>query len=116
MSGTDAGSFTVDSGGQLSLASGVTLDVETKASYSFNITATDKDNETGSIAITLDVHKGETHLAIWCGTINISFDFGTGNWYGCGLVRANIPPVFASDFGSLVLRPHIFPFRGSSIS
>ncbi len=64
LSGTDASSFTIDSdtttndadrGGQISVASGVKLDYEIKNSYMVTVTATDPDNLSDSIAVTIMV-------------------------------------------------------------
>ncbi|MCG9128915.1 cadherin domain-containing protein, partial [Candidatus Poribacteria bacterium] len=55
LGGTDAASFGIDStSGQLSTKSA--LDYEVKRSYSVTITVTDPDNETGSIAVTINVN------------------------------------------------------------
>ena len=53
--GTDASSFDISSGGQLSLASGVTFDYEAKNAYSITVTvsdATDTDVENVTVAVT----------------------------------------------------------------
>ena len=55
LSGADAGSFDISaSGGQLTLASGVTLDYETTTSYSITVIASDETN-TSSVAVTVTV-------------------------------------------------------------
>ncbi len=56
LSGADAGSFDIDDGtGQLQTKSGVSYDLETKASYSVTVTATDPDNASDSIAVTVNL-------------------------------------------------------------
>ena len=64
LSGTDASSFDItsdtaandaDRGGQISVASGVKLDYETKKSYTVTVTATDPDNLSASINVTIKV-------------------------------------------------------------
>ena len=58
LGGTDADSFDISAdGGQLSLASGVSLDYETKTSYAITVTATvtQVTDETDSIAVTVTV-------------------------------------------------------------
>ncbi len=56
LSGTDAGSFDIDDGtGQLQTKSGVSYDLETKASYSVTVTATDPDNAADTIAVTVNL-------------------------------------------------------------
>ena len=58
LSGTDAGSFAI-SGGQLSLASGVTLDYETKTSYSITVIATG-ESKSSSVAVKVNVTDAAT--------------------------------------------------------
>ena len=64
LSGSDAGSFSITSdtaandagrGGQISVKSGVKLDHETKPSYMVRVTATDPDNLSASIDVTIMV-------------------------------------------------------------
>ena len=55
LSGTDAASFAIDSTGQLSTATGVTLDYETKRSYSLTVTATDSGGLGDSVSVTVNV-------------------------------------------------------------
>ena len=53
--GTDASSFDISSGGQLSLATGVTFDYEAKNAYSITVTvsdSTDTDTENVTVAVT----------------------------------------------------------------
>ena len=55
MGGTDASSFDISSGGQLSLATGVTFDYEAKNAYSITVTvsdSTDTDTENVTVAVT----------------------------------------------------------------
>ena len=64
LSGTDAGSFTIDSSGQIKVATGTTIDYEsTKKSYSVNVNVRDSLDDTGTtdtatddtIAVTINV-------------------------------------------------------------
>ena len=56
LSGTDAASFEIDGGtGQLQTKSGVSYDLETKASYTVTVTATDPDNAADTIAVTVNL-------------------------------------------------------------
>ncbi len=56
LSGDDAGSFEIDGGtGQLTTKSGVSYDLETKASYSVTVTATDPDSAADTIAVTINL-------------------------------------------------------------
>ena len=56
LTGTDAGSFTINSGtGQIMVRAGTTLDYETKASYMVTVTATDPAGDSDSIAVTITV-------------------------------------------------------------
>ena len=56
LTGTDAGSFTINSGtGQIMVGAGSTLDYETKASYVVTVTATDPAGDSDSIAVTITV-------------------------------------------------------------
>ena len=54
VSGTGASTFDI-SGGQLSLASGVTLDYETQSSYSITVTASDGNGGSDTVAVTVPV-------------------------------------------------------------
>ena len=56
LTGTDAGSFTINSGtGQIMVGAGSTLDYETKASYMVTVTATDPAGDSDSIDVTIIV-------------------------------------------------------------
>ena len=56
LTGTDAGSFTINSGtGQIMVGAGSTLDYETKASYMVTVTATDPAGDSDSIDVTITV-------------------------------------------------------------
>ena len=56
LTGTDAGSFTINSGtGQIMVGAGITLDYETKASYMVTVTATDPAGDSDSIDVTITV-------------------------------------------------------------
>ena len=56
LTGTDAGSFTINiSTGQIMVGAGTTLDYETKASYMATVTATDPENASDTIAVTVTV-------------------------------------------------------------
>ena len=54
LTGTDASSFTITSTGQIRLASGVTLDFETKSSYSVTVEVHDGKDGTGATSTTID--------------------------------------------------------------
>ena len=66
LSGADAGSFTItqdvpntadaDEGGQLAVKAGTKLDYETKSTYMVTVTATDPDNLSASIDVTITVN------------------------------------------------------------
>ena len=66
LTGTDAASFDVSSAGQLSLASGVTLNHEQKASYSFNVVVSDGATPalTATRAVTVTVTDVDESLTI----------------------------------------------------
>ena len=56
LTGTDAGSFTINSStGQIMVGAGTTLDYENKSSYSVRVTATDPDSESASASVTVMV-------------------------------------------------------------
>ena len=56
MSGTDASSFSIGSRtGQVTVGTGTMLDYETKASYTITVTATDPDNASDTISVTVTV-------------------------------------------------------------
>ena len=56
LTGTDAGSFTINgSTGQIMVGAGTTLDYETKASYMVTVAATDPDSDSDSIMVTIMV-------------------------------------------------------------
>ena len=55
LSGTDASSFTINSSGQIMVGTGTMLDYETKASYTVTVRATDPDNASDSISVTVTV-------------------------------------------------------------
>ena len=58
LSGADSGSFAVGrTSGQITLAAGVVLDHEAKASYAVTVTATDGGGLSASIAVTINVTK-----------------------------------------------------------
>ena len=54
LSGTDASSFTITSTGQIRVASGTTLDFETKSSYSVTVEVHDGKDGTGATSTTID--------------------------------------------------------------
>ena len=64
LSGTDAASFSIDlTSGQITVASGVSFDYETKTVYSVTVTATDAYSGSDSIAVTVNitnVYEGPT--------------------------------------------------------
>ena len=55
LTGTDAGSFTINSSGQIMVGTGTMLDFEDKASYTVTVGATDPDNASDTIAVTVTV-------------------------------------------------------------
>ena len=56
LSGTDASSFSIGSRtGQVTVGTGTVLDYETKASYTITVTATDPDNASDTISVTVTV-------------------------------------------------------------
>ena len=55
LTGTDAGSFTINSSGQIMVGTGTVLDFEDKASYTVIVTATDPDNASDTISVTVTV-------------------------------------------------------------
>ena len=55
LSGTDAGSFTIDNDGQIRVGDTTTLDYETKDTYSVTVTATDPSDASDSITVEITV-------------------------------------------------------------
>ena len=55
MGGTDASSFTINSSGQIMVGTGTMLDFEDKASYTVTVRATDPDNASDTISVTVTV-------------------------------------------------------------
>ena len=55
LSGTDAGSFTIDNDGQIRVGDTTTLDHETKDTYSVTVTATDPSDASDSITVEITV-------------------------------------------------------------
>ena len=81
LSGTDASSFDITSdmgigaderGGQISVASGVKLDHETKSSYMVTVKATDPDSLSASIDVTIKVNDMDEAPMIMVGGLAIS--------------------------------------------
>ena len=102
LGGTDAASFSLDTAtGQLSLASGVTLDAATKDSYSIYILASDdgnfgndydtdnsdRDNDNAALWVTVEVRECG---GVWCGTMTagdlLQGSRGYTAWHGDGEV------------------------------
>ena len=59
LTGTDAGSFTINSSGQIMVGTGTMLDFEDKASYTVTAGATDPDNASDTIAVTITVGNAD---------------------------------------------------------
>ena len=55
LGGADAGSFAIDSAGQITLGAGVTPDYETTASYTLTVTATDTLDATATATVNINV-------------------------------------------------------------
>ena len=70
LSGTDASSFSIGSRtGQVTVGTGTVLDYETKASYTITVTATDPDNASDTISVTVTVGNVEEQ-----GTVTLNPD------------------------------------------
>ena len=73
LTGTDAGSFTINSGtGQIMVGAGTTLDYETKASYMVSVTATDPAGDSDSIVVTITV-TNVVELGMVSGEASVSY-------------------------------------------
>ena len=58
LGGADAGLFAIGGGtGQITVGAGTTLDYETRTSYTVVVTATDPDNESAAITVTINVTR-----------------------------------------------------------
>ena len=70
LNGTDAGSFTINSGGQIMVGTGTMLDFEDKASYMVTVRATDPDNASDTISVTVTVGNVDEQgrVTLWAGT------------------------------------------------
>ena len=55
LSGDDAGSFSIDASGQISVGADTALDFESMASYTVTVTATDRAGATDSITVNISV-------------------------------------------------------------
>ena len=67
LSGDDAGSFSIDADGQISVGEGTALDYESKTSYAVTVTATDGAGESDSIAVSInvtDVAEAQTTITV----------------------------------------------------
>ena len=93
LSGTDAAAFTVNGTGQLSLATGTTLDYETKRSYSFSVIATERDGA--------DRFAASRAVSLTITDINEAPEFETSTTYALNVAEnssGNIgDPVTATD-------------------
>ena len=75
--GTNAGSFTINSSGQIMVGTGTMLDFEDKASYTVTARATDPDNASDTISVTVMVgQRGRS----WGGDHNAGHD--PAGWHG----------------------------------
>ena len=59
LTGTDAGSFTINSSGQIMVGTGTMLDFEDKPSYTVTVGATDPDNASDTISVTITVGNAD---------------------------------------------------------
>ena len=70
LTGIDAGSFAINSSGQIMVGTGTMLDFEDKDSYMVTVRATDPDNASDTISVTVTVGNVDEQgrVTLWAGT------------------------------------------------
>ncbi|MDE2976867.1 MAG: cadherin domain-containing protein, partial [Acidobacteriota bacterium] len=125
LTGTDAAAFQVSAAGQISLATGTVLNHERKASYSFNVVASDGATQplTATRAVTLtvtDVDESLTISGLASGTVaenaaytsatpTVSGHQGTVTWTKEGADAADFTIASATGVLSMIGRDHEDP-------
>lgn len=105
----DANSFSIASGtGQLSVASGVTLDAAVKSSYTFNVVVNDGNSPADKLELTVEARKCEDGHGIWCGTVTAGASdpaewIGYGSGYGTLLPKTVISVPGQGELGIALL-------------
>ena len=74
LTGTDAGSFTINSSGQIMVGTGTMLDFEDKASYTVTVRATDPDNASDTITVNITVTNVDDmgEVTFWVGSVALT--------------------------------------------